>query len=205
MIIKIGLTRHLQLAIAPAWFGGDDTTPGATAFIEATLALKWQVAENVPLLAAFAVQPSVTLPGESAADGTEPGATSVALVLISSHTIRGVSLDVDVGGTVSGASPAIPRTASLWAVSGGIPLAPRVTWGVELFGYPGTAGQAGEPPVVGFLTGPSVRLTKRLVIDGSAAIVGVKGFGSPAFFAGLTWNAVRLWTPSPAGAIEHHR
>lgn len=198
-LLKIGLTPRLQLDLAPAWFGDDKTPPTESGFLDTTIGVKWHVADDLPVLHAFALQPAVTIPTGSVDEGTGSGVASLSLIVISSHTIRGASLDINVGGTLSGQSAAVPRTSSLWAVAAGVPITTWLVWDAEVFGYPGTGGAAGARPVVGLLTGPALVLRKELVVD-VGGIFNIEGFGSPAFYAGLTWNAGRLWTPGNSAA-----
>lgn len=202
-LLKIGLAPRLQLDLAPAWFGDDKTPPTQPGFLDTTIGVKWHVADNLPVLNAFALQPAVTIPTGSVDEGTGSGVASVSMIVISSHSIRGTSLDVNIGGTLSGQSAAVPRTSSMWAVAAGIPFGSWLVWDAEVFGYPGTAGAAGAPPVVGLLTGPAFVVRKELVVD-VGAIINVEGFGSTAFYAGLTWNAGRLWPPGGRMASSTH-
>ena len=203
-LLKIGVAPRLQLDVAPAWFGDDKTPPTESGFLDTTIGVKWHVADDLPLLHAFALQPAVTIPTGSVDDGTGSGVASLSLIVISSRTIHGASLDINIGGTLSGQPAAVPRTSSMWAVAAGIPFISWLIWDAEVFGYPGTAGDAGAPPVVGLLTGPALVVRKELVLD-FGGIFNVEGFGAPAFYAGLTWNIGRLWTPGsskgPVSAI----
>ena len=189
-LLKLGLGHGLQLDIAPGFVSQTSDAAPPSGFTDTTFGVKWHLADHAPVLGAFALQPSVTVPTGSG--GGESAGFN--LLLISSYDIRGVSLDVNVGATLRKETSATPWTATVWAVAAGVPVAGRLSWTAEVFGYPGTAGQAGSPPVVAFLTGPLFEVSKRLVLD-TGVTLDLEGFGKTAVFAGLTWNAARLWTP----------
>ena len=193
-LIKVGLAPNIQLDIAPGWVRDAEGPLARSGFTDTTLGVKWHVADHVPVLASFAIQPSVTLSTGSKEDGLGAGNNAFYLLLVSSREIRGVSLDLNVGGTFRRETETTAATATLWAVAAAAPLSERWGWTAELFGYPGTAGPAGAPPVVAFLTGPMFTASKSWVFD-AGVIVSVQGFGGTAVYAGLTWNVGRMWTP----------
>jgi hypothetical protein len=111
----------------------------------------------------------------------------LSLLLIPSHVLGPVALDINVGYTrrsVSGDA----ANAMLWTVSTGTTV--RGPWiiAAEVFGYPGFAG----PGSVGFLAGPTYAVRRWLVVD-AGFIARVSGPQSPALHAGLTWNIGRVW------------
>lgn len=192
ILIKIGLARRLQLDIAPglAWLGPDEARRGGIA--DSALGLKWQVAAGVPILADVAVETLLKLPTGNHALGTGTGTTDLNVVFISSRQVGPVELDVNFGYTRrSGDGTLAPTTATLWTVSTGFPVAGPLQWTAELFGYPGTRGPAGSPPIVAFLTGPTFRPRPSVVFD-AGLILNVEGFGATALYAGVTWNIGRL-------------
>jgi len=202
VLFKIGLGSRLQLDVAPGWLrnaNGGDAQSGMT---DLTIGVKWRLVDRAPVLGAFAFQPTVSLPTGSAEDGTGAGTTSLNLLLVSSHKIHGVSLDINVGCTRRGGDgSAAPKTATLWSVSTGIPIAGRLGWAAEIYGYPGTSGPAASAPVVAFLTGPSFGLTDSVVID-AGIIANISGLGTAVYglgvnsiYGGITWNMGRMWTP----------
>jgi len=76
-------------------------------------------------------------------------------------------------------------------VSAGFPIAGPAGWAVEVFGYPGTRGPAGAPPVVGLLTGPTVALSRVLVLD-AGIVTGIAGTQPTMWYVGVTWNIGQL-------------
>jgi hypothetical protein len=165
------------------------------------LGLKWRLTDDAPVLGAFALQTTVSVPTGSEASGRGTGFAAVNLLGISSHSVGPAAIDFNAGYTRRGGDGTIaPRSSTLWAVAAGFPVASSLGWVVEMFGLPGTAGPTGEPPVVGFLTGPSITLKPSIVLD-AGAIFDVAGFGSTAIYAGLTWNVGRAWGRSPSPAL----
>jgi len=202
VLFKIGLGSRLQLDVAPGWMrngSGGDAQSGMT---DLTVGVKWRLLDRAPVLGAFAFQPTVSLPTGSAERGTGAGTTSLNLLLVSSHKIHGVSLDLNVGcARRGGDGSSVPKTSTMWTVSTGIPVTGRLGWAAEIYGYPGTAGPAGAAPVVAFLTGPSFGLTDSVVID-AGVILNISGLGTAVYglgvnsiYGGMTWNIGRMWTP----------
>lgn len=201
ILVKIGLARRLQLDIAPGFQRDADSGRAESGLTDLLLALKWRMTDGAPVLGAFAVQTTVSLPTGSAQSGRGTGSAAVNLLAISSHSVGSVDIDVNAGYTRRGGDSTIaPRNATLWACAAAFPLPGSVGWVAEVFGLPGTTGPAGEPPVVGFLTGPSFTLKPSLVLD-AGAIFDVSRFGSTAIYGGLTWNMGRAWGRSPSPAL----
>ena len=95
------------------------------------------------------------------------------LLLINSRTIGPVGVDLNVGATWrSGDGSQAPRRATLWTVAAGIPVSGALGWALACFGYPGTGGGAGSPPIVALLTGPRWVLRLELALDSSRASAG---------------------------------
>jgi len=185
--LKIGLAPRLQLAVQ-----GTLNRPPQTALApgDVTLVLKYRLADGLPLLGAFAVCPGVKLPAGSASHGT--GTTDLSLLLISSHALGPVSLDINVGWTHrSGDGSRAPRDATLWTVSAGAPLRGSLGLAAEVFGYPRTGGPAGSAGTVAFLGGPTLALTRRLVLD-LGTVIRVRGPQPNAWYAGLVVNLGRI-------------
>jgi hypothetical protein len=202
VLFKIGLGSRLQLDVAAGWMRNATNGDAQSGIIDLTVGVKWRLLDNAPVLGAFAFQPTVSLPTGSAERGTGAGTTSVNLLLVSSHKIHGVSLDINaVVALRGGDGSSAPKTATLWTVSTGIPVAGRLGWTAEIYGYPGTAGPAGAAPVVAFLTGPIVTLTDSVVVDAgiifniSGLGTAVYGLGVNSLYGGVTWNMGRIWTP----------
>lgn len=133
------------------------------------------------------MQSSLKLPTGSAARGTGTGTTDGSLLLISSHVLGPVALDVNVGYTRR-SSGGRAANAALWTVSTGTAIAGGWQIAAECFGYPGFGG----PASVGLLAGPTYTVQPWLVLD-MGFIARVAGTQPPALYAGLTWNIGRLW------------
>ena len=187
--LKIGLAPRLQVEATAAWLA----TPDSASFRGASdlvLALKWRIADSLPLLGDIAIQPAVRLP-----TGTPPlGANAVvgSLLLIASQHVGAVELDLNFGWfrrlTEGGE---YPSTATLWTLSAGGPLRNSFGWVAELYGFPGTSGSSGSSPMVSFLVGPTYAVHEWLVLD-VGAIVPLAGPQPHALYVGLTWNFGRL-------------
>lgn len=190
--LKIGLGRCVQLALVDSFMRTTGNVPVASGLGDATLGIKWRLAENVPVVGDFAVLPSIKLPTGSVRRRTGTGTTDAGLLLISSHQLGGVSLDVNVGYVRrSGDGSNAPRNATLWTVSGGVPVAGALGWVAELYGLPATSGLAGQNAIVALLTGPTVQIHRWLVVD-AGVIVPLAGPQPHAVYAGLVWNIGRL-------------
>lgn len=192
--IKVGLAPHAQLGIVLDTFHPSAGAGGAPGFGDATFDVKWRLADDLPVLGAFAVLPSLKLPTGSRAGGSGTGTTDAGLLLISSHRFGDYSLDVNVGATRRtgrGSGTAVSRYASLWTISAGTPLVGVVGYTGEIYGYPGTGGVAGSPPTVAFLTGPTLSIARWLAAD-AGIIVPIHGPQPHAMYAGFVWNVGRL-------------
>jgi hypothetical protein len=192
-LFKIGLGSRVQFDVAPGWLRlheGDTTTEGLT---DLSLGVKWRLFDAAPVLGAFALQPSVSVATGSVEKGTGIGASSVSLLVISSHTIGPVSLDLNAGYTHRGGDGSVlPKDATVWTISTGFPVYGRLNWCAELFGYPRAQGISGEPGIVGFLTGPTFRLHKAFIAD-VGVVLDVKNLGGTQIYAGATWNVGHAW------------
>ena len=165
-VLKIGLGHRAQLDAfgAATAASGVGLGPG-----DAGIALKYRFADHLPLLGAFAVQPGIKFPSGRGEHGTHT--TDASFLVISSHQIGPVSLDLNVGYTRrSGDGSRAPRDATVWTVSTGGPIAGAVGFAAELFGFPATSGPAGAPGSVAFLAGPVVTIRPWAVVDAGAII-----------------------------------
>lgn len=191
--VKIGLAPRVQLGLAGTWVRNSGVGPAASGVGDVTVDAKWRISDGMPGLGgAFAVQPSVTLPTGSVAHGTGTGRTAVGFLLISSHTMGAVSLDVNVGYTRhSGSGATVPRDATMWAAAAGLPMHGPVGWALETYGYPGTGGPAGQRPIAAVLTGPTLLAQRWLEVD-VGVIIPLTGPQPHALYAGGTWNIGRL-------------
>jgi hypothetical protein len=196
VLLKIGLGSRVQLDVAPAWNRNADHARIESGLTDVILGVKWRLADAAPLLGMFAIQTSVSLPTGNSDAGLGTGSAGLNLLAISSRRFGPVSVDANVGYTRLGGDGSIaPHNSTVWAVSSGLPIAGRLAWGVEVFGYPGTSGPAGSPPVVGLLTGPAFTVRPSVVVD-AGAIFDLEGFGGTAVYGGLTWNIGRAWRSS---------
>ncbi len=193
LVAKIGLTPQLQLNVAPGWQRDADNGQSENGITDLLLALKWRFAEDVPYAGDLALQTAVSLPSGSAEAGRGTGSAGLNLILISSHELGRFALDVNVGYTRLGGDGTIaPENSTLWSVSTGFPIAGRLGWCAEVFGFPGTSSPAGTRPIVAFLTGPTFAVRGPLVLD-AGAIFDIAGFGRTAVYGGVTWNVGRVW------------
>jgi hypothetical protein len=190
--LKIGLGRSVQLSLVDSFVRNTGNAPAASGLGDAALGIKWRLAENLPVVGDVAVLPSIKLPTGSVQRRTGTGTTDTGLLLISSHQFGGVSLDVNAGYVRrSGDGSNAPRNATLWTVSGGVPVAGALGWAIEVYGLPATSGPAGQRSIVALLTGPTVQIHRWLAVD-AGAIVQLAGPQPHAVYAGLVWNIGRL-------------
>ena len=153
--VKIGLNERIQLHIAPGVQRDTDSGYAESGLTDLVLGLKWRLTDDVPVLGGLALQTEVSLPTGSEASGRGTGVAAVNLAALSSHSIGPVAIDVNAWYTRRGGDGTIaPSNSTLWAVATVFPVPSSLGWVVEMFGLPGTAGPTGEPPVVGFLSGP---------------------------------------------------
>ena len=85
-----------------------------------------------------------------------------------------------------------PRSATLWTVSSGLPVRGPLGWALEVYGYPGTSGPAGAPPIVALLAGPTLAVRPTLALD-VGFITPLAGPQPHALYAGLVTNFGRVW------------
>ena len=196
VVVKIGLGERFQLGLAPGWQREAQGGGAEAGITDVLVAVKWRLTEDAPVVGAFAIQPALSFPTGSADSGRGSGEAAFNVLLISSHRFGPVSLDVNAGYTrLGGESASAPRDSTVWAVAAALPIAGRVGWAAEVYGYPGTSGPNGGPPVVALLTGPNVTVRQSLVLD-AGAIFDIEGFGGTSVYVGLTWNIGRLWRPA---------
>jgi hypothetical protein len=192
VVTKIGLAANVQLSI----FGLGVRPPGADAGIglgDLAVGVKWRFADRPGVLGRLAVLPSVKLPTGSSQSGTGTGTTDVGLLLISSHSLGPVSLDLNAGYTRrSGDGSIAPRNATVWTISFGGPVAGALGWTAELYGYPATAGPAGADAIVAILAGPTVQVRPWLALD-IGGIIPVTGPQPRALYFGGVYNIGRAW------------
>jgi Putative MetA-pathway of phenol degradation len=191
VLVKIGLATHLQLSVSGSLVSGPGPAGGA-GIGDAAVGVKWRLIDHLPLLGRFAIEPAVKLPTGSPALGTGTGTTDASLLLISSHDLGPVELDINVGYTRrSGDGTAAPRNATVWTTSFGGPAAGNLGWAAELYGYPATSGPAGSKSIVALLLGPTLLPRAWLAFD-AGAIVPLTGPQPRAWYFGGVWNIGRL-------------
>jgi hypothetical protein len=196
ILVKIGLSERVQLDLAPGWLRDAQGGRATSGITDLLVGVKWRLSDNAPVVGAFAMQATVSLPTGSPEAGRGSGKAGANLLAISSRHIGPIALDINAGYTrLGGDSELAPRDSTVWAVSAGFPVAGRLGWVAELFGYPGTRGSSGELPVVAFLTGPTMTLSPSVVLDAGATF-DVLRFGGTAIYGGLTWNIGRAWGSS---------
>ena len=187
-VFKIGLASNVQWSIfatavrpAGAPLGAGDVATG----------FKWRILDDAPVLGDVALLPSIKFPTGSTAAGRGTGTTDGSLLLISSHDLRGIALDINVGATRrSGDGSRAPRTSTLWTASLGGSVAGALGYAAEIFGYPGTSGPAGASPVVALLGGPTWQFKKWFVVD-AGVISPLTGEQPHALYVGGVYNVGR--------------
>lgn len=191
--VKLGLMDRVQLNVfVPLASGG----PVPLGVGDLAVGVKWRFLDHHPVLGNFAVLPIVKFATGSVAQGRGTGTTDISLILISSRTIGPVALDLNVSGTLrSGDGSAAPKRAGFWTISLGLPVKGNLGWALEYFGYPATSGPAGTPAYSAVLTGPTLVLVPSFSVD-AGVIVPFAGLQTWALYAGLVWNAGRLWRPA---------
>ncbi len=188
--IKIGVTSNTQFSVFASGVqpsSDKDFQAGDLAF-----GLKWRLADDLPILGRFAVLPSIKLPTGSSASGAGTGTVDGSLLLISSNEFGPVEINVNFGYTRrSGDGNAAPKSAALWTFSFGGPAVGGLGWAAELYGFPGTAGNAGKSPIVAILFGPTFTAEPWLVFD-LGVIEPVAGPQPHAVYCGGVWNIGQL-------------
>jgi hypothetical protein len=183
--LKVGLAPRTQLSV---FLPVSSATGMPLGIGDVAAGVKWRLVDGDGPLQRFAILPTVKL-----ATGGDRGThtTDASLLLIDSRTLGPVSLDLNVGMTRrSGNGDTAPRTSTLWTGSLGIPVAGSVGWQLECFGYPGTHGPAGKPPIVAVLTGPTLGAWRTLALD-AGVIIPVEGPQPRAVYAGGVYNLGR--------------
>jgi hypothetical protein len=206
LLLKVGLGERVQLDLAPGLLRDAEGGRAQSGITDLLAGVKWRLTDDAPLVGALAMQVTVSLPTGSSEAGRGSGKAGVNLLAISSRQLGPISLDINAGYTrLGGNSEYAPRDSTVWTISAGFPVAGRIGWVAELFGYPGTTGPSGALPVVAFLTGPTIALRPSLVLDAGATFDVVR-FGGTAVYGGLTWNIGRAWgragSPPPAPSSQ---
>jgi hypothetical protein len=188
-VLKFGVDTHVQLSVFGSLQGPAES---ATGIGDGGVGIKWRLLDDAPLLGNFAVLPSVKFPTGSLRRGDGTGTTDVGLLAISSHQVGAVEIDLNAGYVHRGGSGTnAPTSATVWTASFGGPIS-RFGWVAELYGYPATRGPSGRSSIVALLAGPTYTARPWLVFD-LGDIVEITGSQPNALYAGLTYNAGRLW------------
>jgi hypothetical protein len=191
VVAKIGLGPRAQLnvldtAVRPP--GGGSVHAGDVA-----VGVKWRLTDGAPVVGRFAILPIVKFPTGSAVVGSGTGTTDAGLLLISSHDLGPVAMDLNAGYTRrSGDGLTAPRSWTVWTASFGGPAHGAVGWVAELYGLPPTPGPAGQDNIMAVLVGPTVTVRVWLALDGGV-IVPVTGPQPRAVYFGGVWNIGRVW------------
>jgi hypothetical protein len=184
--LKIGLASRAQLNVLVNLI--TDPGPGTSLAVgDFTFGVKYRIVEDAPIIGDFAILPAIKLPWASEINaGT--GTTDFSLLLVSSHQLGSVSMDLNVGQTWrSGDGTSAPKMASLWTASFGFPIEGPLGAVAEVFGYPRTTGPAGAKGTTAFLVGPTYLVRKWLALD-AGIIVPIAGDQAHAIYAGFVWN-----------------
>jgi hypothetical protein len=184
--IKIGLASRAQLNVLVNLI--TDPGPGSSLAVgDFTFGVKYRIVDDAPIIGDFAILPAIKLPWASEINaGT--GTTDFSLLLISSHQLGPMAMDLNIGQTWRGGDgTSTPKLASLWTASFGFPIEGPLGGVAELFGYPRTTGPAGAKGTTAFLVGPTYLVRKWLALD-SGIIVPIAGDQAHAIYAGFVWN-----------------
>lgn len=186
---KFGIGPTTQFSV----FGSVLSPPGSGSLRVGDIAagVKWRLADDLPVLGRFAILPSLKIPTGSSESGAGTGTVDGSLLLISSHDLGPVALDINIGFTRrSGDGSTIPRDSALWTISFGGPARGAIGWVAEVYGYPGTSGPAGQAPIVALLFGPTMSARSWLAFD--AGFIAPLGGPQPkAVYLGGVWNIGR--------------
>ncbi|HEV8197348.1 MAG TPA: hypothetical protein VGP87_11945 [Gemmatimonadales bacterium] len=190
LLFKIGLARRLQLSVMLPF-----TSPvegGTFGPADWSFGIKWRLLEDAPVLGDFAIFPALKFPTGASSLGRGTGTTDVSLLLISSHRLGPVAVDLNAGVTRrSGDGSLAPKTATLWTASFGGAASGRFGWVAEVYGLPGTNGPAGSENIVALLAGPTFAVRPWIVLD-LGGIIPISGPQPYAIYSGLTWNIGKL-------------
>ena len=189
VLLKLGLAPRLQLSVqVPVVRPAGASTIGLG---DLSIGFKWRLMKAAPVVGDFAILPGIKVASGSADSGT--GTTDISLLLISSHELGQLGMDLNFGYTHrSHDGTSAPRTAIVWTASLGGPARGVLGWVAELYGYPPTSGPAATASIIAFLGGPTVQVRTWLVLDGGV-IVPITGPQPRALYVGVVYNVGRLW------------
>ena len=185
--LKIGLASNAQLNILFNLIHDRTVRNGKLTPSDLAIGVKYRLIDGDGILGDFAILPQVKLPTATEGEGGT-GTTDFSLLLISSRQLGSVAMDLNVGATRrSGNGSSAPINATIWTASFGIPIRGPLGAALELFGYPGTAGPAGEKGSAAILVGPTFLLRKWLALD-AGIISPLTGPQAHAVYTGFVWN-----------------
>ena len=147
--------------------------------------MKYRIVEGNRILGDFAVLPAVKLPTGTVSTGT----TDFSLLLISSHELGPVAVDLNFGQTRrTGNGSEAPKTSGIWTASFGFPVSGPVGGVLEFFGYPRTTWpRVGTKGIAAMLVGPTFLVHEWLALD-AGVIVPISGPQARAVYTGFVWN-----------------
>ena len=189
-VLKVGVASHVQVEV----FGSaEQPATNITGLGDFGLNVKWRLLDDAPVLGDFAVEPGIKLPTGSVKSGIGTGTTDLLLLLISSHDLGPVAMDLNAGyARRSGNGTNAPVNATVWTASFGGTAAGPVGWVAELYGYPATSGPSGQSSTVALLVGPTFLPREWLFFD-AGIISPITGPQPRAVYAGTVINLGRLW------------
>jgi hypothetical protein len=184
--LKIGLAPRAQLNVLVNLIT-DPARGTSLAVGDVTVGVKYRIVDDAPIVGDFAILPAIKLPSASTSfAGT--GTTDFSLLLVSSHELGPVAMDLNVGQTWRGGDgTSVPKMASLWTASFGFPIEGSLGGVAEIFGYPRTTGPFGAKGSAALLVGPTYLARKWLALD-SGIIVPIAGNQPHAIYLGFVWN-----------------
>ena len=184
--LKIGLAPRAQLNLLFNLIHDRSIVDGSLVASDFTIGVKYRLLEDSPVVGNFAILPALKLPTALREAGT--GTTDVSLLLISSHQLGPVAMDLNVGQTWrSGDGTTVPKRAGIWTASFGLPVSGRFGATVEMFGYPRTTGPAGAKGTAALLIGPTFLAREWLALD-AGIIAPIVGPQPRAAYSGFVWN-----------------
>ena len=185
--LKIGLGSRAQLNLLVSLISDRAIPGGSFAAGDITIGVKYRIVDDDRILGDFAILPAVKLPTASP-DGAGTGTTDFSLLLISSHQIGPVAMDLNVGQTRrNGDGRSAPTIAGVWTASFGFPVSGPFGATVEIFGFPRTTGLLGTKGIAALLIGPTLLVRKWLAID-AGIIAPITGPQPHAVYTGFVWN-----------------
>lgn len=186
--LKIGLASNAQLNILFNLIQDRLVRNGRLTPSDLTIGVKYRLVEDDRILGDFAILPAIKLPTAAEGEGGT-GTTDFSLLLISSRQLGSVAMDLNAGVTRrSGNGSSAPVNATIWTASFGIPIRGPLGAALEIFGFPGTDGPAGEKGSASILVGPTFLLRTWLALD-AGIIEPLTGPQAHAVYAGFVWNA----------------